>query len=62
MFTDWESKEITNLRVNNKYNYNLLSLYQSVKISHHVRREGLEILTLLIQKREEYTLLDFMKI
>jgi hypothetical protein len=33
----------------------------SVKRSHHVRREGLEITT-LIQKREEYTLLDFMKI
>jgi hypothetical protein len=40
---------------------NLLSLYLSVKRSHHVRREGLEIPT-LIQKREEYTPLDFMKI
>jgi hypothetical protein len=40
---------------------NLLSLYLSVKINHHVRREGLEILT-SIQKREEYTPLDFMKI
>jgi hypothetical protein len=39
----------------------LLFLYSSVKRSHHVRREGLEILT-LIQKREEYTPLDFMKI
>jgi hypothetical protein len=29
--------------------------------SHHVHRENLEILT-LIQKEEEYTLLDFMKI
>jgi hypothetical protein len=38
-----------------------MSLYLSVKRSHHVRREGLEIPT-LIQKREEYTLLDFMKI
>jgi hypothetical protein len=36
-------------------------LYLSVKRSHHVRREDLEILT-LIQKREEYTPLDFMKI
>jgi hypothetical protein len=40
---------------------NLLSLYFSVKRSHHVRREGLENPT-LIQKREEYTPLDFMKI
>jgi hypothetical protein len=40
---------------------NLLYLYLSVKRSHHVRREGLEIPT-LIQKREEYTPLDFMKI
>jgi hypothetical protein len=39
----------------------LLSLYLSVKRSHHVRREGLEIPT-LIQKRDEYTPLDFMKI
>jgi hypothetical protein len=36
------------------YRGNLLSLYLSVKRSHHVRREGLEIPT-LIQKREEYT-------
>jgi hypothetical protein len=42
-------------------NYLLLSLYLSVKTMHHIRREGLEILT-LIQKREEYTPLDFMKI
>jgi hypothetical protein len=41
--------------------YNLLSLYLSVKRSHHVRREDLEIPT-LIQKREYYTLLNFMKI
>jgi hypothetical protein len=39
----------------------LLSLYLSVKRSYHVRREGLEIPT-LIQKREEYTPLDSMKI
>jgi hypothetical protein len=39
----------------------LLSLYLSAKRSHHVRREGLEI-PMLIQKREEYTPLDFMKI
>jgi hypothetical protein len=39
----------------------LLSLYLSVKRSHHVRREGLEI-PALIQKREKYTQLDFMKI
>jgi hypothetical protein len=39
----------------------LLSLYLSIKRSHHVRWEGLEIST-LIQKREEYTPLDFMKI
>jgi Na+-translocating ferredoxin:NAD+ oxidoreductase RnfC subunit len=39
----------------------LLSLYLSVKRSHHVHREGLEITT-LIQKREEYTPLDFTKI
>jgi hypothetical protein len=39
----------------------LLYLYLSVKRSHHVRWEGLEIPT-LIQKREEYTPLDFMKI
>jgi hypothetical protein len=38
-----------------------LSLYLSVKRSHHVRREGLQIST-LIQKREKYTPLDFMKI
>jgi hypothetical protein len=31
----------------------------SVKRSHHIRREDLEILT-LIQKREEYTPLDFV--
>ena len=31
------------------------------KRSHHVHRESLEILT-LIQKREEFTPLDFMKI
>jgi hypothetical protein len=36
------------------WNLLLLSLYLSVKRSHHVRREGLEIHT-LIQKREEYT-------
>jgi hypothetical protein len=36
-------------------------IFMSVKRSHHVRRESLEIPT-LIQKREEYTLLDFMKI
>ena len=40
---------------------NLLSYYNSVKKSHHVRREGLEIPTLIL-KREEYTSLDFMKI
>jgi hypothetical protein len=34
---------------------------RSVKRSHHVNREGLEIPT-LIQKREEYTPLDFMRI
>jgi hypothetical protein len=39
----------------------LLSLYLSVKRSHHVHWEGIEILT-LIQKREEYEPLDFMKI
>jgi hypothetical protein len=39
----------------------LLSLYLSVKGSHHIRREGLEIPT-VIQKREEYTPFDFMKI
>jgi hypothetical protein len=39
----------------------LLSLYLSVKRRHHVRREGVEIPT-LVQKREEYTPLDFMKI
>jgi hypothetical protein len=39
----------------------LLSLYLSVKRSHHVRRESLEIST-LIQKREKYTPLNFMKI
>jgi hypothetical protein len=39
----------------------LLSLYLSVKRSYHVHRGGLEIPT-LIQKREEYTPLDFMKI
>jgi hypothetical protein len=37
------------------------SIDLSVKRSHHVRREGLEIPT-LIQKEEEITLLDFMKI
>jgi hypothetical protein len=40
---------------------NLLSLYLSVKRSRHVRPEGLEIPT-LIQKREEYTPLDLVKI
>jgi hypothetical protein len=33
----------------------------TVKRSHHVRQEGLEIHT-LIQKKEEYAPLDFMKI
>jgi len=32
-----------------------------IQQSHHVRQEGLEIST-LIQKREGYTLLDFMMI
>jgi hypothetical protein len=36
-------------------------IFIRVKRSHHVRREGLEIPT-LIQKIEEYTPLDFMKI
>jgi hypothetical protein len=38
----------------------LLSLYLSVKRSNHVRREGLEIPT-LIQKREEYGPLDLWR-
>jgi Na+-translocating ferredoxin:NAD+ oxidoreductase RnfC subunit len=39
----------------------VVNVYLSVKRSHHVCREGLEIPT-IIQKREEYTPLDFMKI
>jgi hypothetical protein len=45
-----------------KFGVDIYYLYTWVlKKSHHVRREGLEIPT-LIQKREEYTPLDFMKI
>jgi hypothetical protein len=51
-------KKIPNFIITPVY---LLYLYLSVKRSHHVRREGLENPT-LIQKREEYTLLDFMKV
>jgi hypothetical protein len=49
-----------NTRCECKESVHLLSLYLSVKRSHHVGREGLEIPT-LIQKREEHTSLDFMK-
>jgi hypothetical protein len=61
----WDGKDILSVHYS-KYllfilSYNLLSLYLSVKRRYHVRREGLEIPT-LIQKKEEYTPLDFMKI